>query len=108
MGWIIVIFDLPVVEDSDRKKASKFRNGLLDLGFFMVQESVYARNCISQEKQKQNVKQIETIAPTKGSITAFYLTDQQWENAVNLALYEPLPRRGIIPGKGNPDQMTLW
>jgi CRISPR-associated protein Cas2 len=40
MGWLMVAFDLPVVEDEDRKKASRFRNDLLDMGFTMMQESI--------------------------------------------------------------------
>ena len=31
--WVVVMFDLPVVEKAERKAATEFRNGLLDAGF---------------------------------------------------------------------------
>jgi len=31
--WVIVMFDLPVVEKPERKAAIEFRNALLDMGF---------------------------------------------------------------------------
>ena len=31
--WMVVMFDLPVMEKAERKAATQFRNGLLDLGF---------------------------------------------------------------------------
>lgn len=38
--WILVLFDLPVVEKQERKAATDFRNFLLDHGFSMVQFSI--------------------------------------------------------------------
>ena len=35
MMWMIVMFDLPVVEKAERRAAAEFRNHLLDLGFEM-------------------------------------------------------------------------
>ena len=43
--WIMVMFDLPVVDPHDRKAATGFRNALLDMGFEMAQFSVYMRFC---------------------------------------------------------------
>lgn len=39
--WIVVMFDLPVVEKSERKAATEFRNTLRDMGFEMSQFSVH-------------------------------------------------------------------
>ena len=44
--WMIVMFDLPVGTDKERKKATKFRNFLLDEGFSMSQFSVYLKFCV--------------------------------------------------------------
>lgn len=33
--WIVVMFDLPVIEREERKAATAFRNDLLDMGFEM-------------------------------------------------------------------------
>ena len=35
--WVWVLFDLPVLTSAERKRATRFRNDLLDLGFEMVQ-----------------------------------------------------------------------
>lgn len=43
--WMVVMFDLPVVEKAERKAATEFRNALLDMGFEMSQFSVYMRFC---------------------------------------------------------------
>ena len=41
--WVVVMFDLPVVEKVEQKAATEFRNGLLDVGFAMSQFSVSVR-----------------------------------------------------------------
>lgn len=71
MGWILVMFDLPVVEQDERKQASRFRHELLNLGYFMMQESVYARNCVSQDKYQQYLNDLKALSPDKGLVNAF-------------------------------------
>lgn len=34
--WMLVMFDLPVLEPEERRAATQFRNQLLDLGFEMA------------------------------------------------------------------------
>ena len=51
---LIVMFDLPVVTESDKKIYSKFRKFLLDDGYFMIQYSVYARMLMMLENMKLN------------------------------------------------------
>lgn len=41
--WCMVMFDLPVKTTRQRREAMRFRNLLLDMGYGMVQYSVYAR-----------------------------------------------------------------
>ena len=53
--WLFVAFDLPTLTKDDRRRASRFRNDLLDMGFSMFQLSFYAYYL----KSKQ---QAETIA----------------------------------------------
>ena len=50
--WVMVMFDLPVGTKRQRKVAARFRKDLLEDGFWMLQFSVYARPCSSQENQK--------------------------------------------------------
>ena len=50
MGWLMAMFDLPVILDEERKEAARFRKALLDDGFIMIQYSVYSRPCVSLER----------------------------------------------------------
>lgn len=43
--WILVMFDLPVLTKTQMRKATQFRNNLLELGFIRKQFSVYLRPC---------------------------------------------------------------
>ena len=61
--WVIVMFDLPVVEKKERKAATDFRKTLLDMGFEMAQFSVYMRFCTSQAQIDTYCKRVEKVLP---------------------------------------------
>jgi CRISPR-associated protein Cas2 len=77
---MLVMFDLPVVEKSDRKAASRFRNFLLDQGFAMAQFSVYYRMLSGKEKAQTMEKRIRENLPDYGSVQIIAITDKQYEN----------------------------
>ena len=74
------MFDLPVVEKSDRKAATQFRNFLLDQGFAMVQYSVYYRMVSGKESGRTMEKHICNNLPEYGSVEIVAITDKQYEN----------------------------
>ncbi len=78
--WILVMFDLPVVEKSDRKAATDFRNFLLDQGFAMAQYSVYYRLVSGKDKGQVMEKKIYNNLPEYGSVQILSITDKQYEN----------------------------
>ena len=78
--WMLVMFDLPVVEKTDRKAATKFRNFLLDQGFAMAQYSVYYRVLSGKDSAKTMEKYIMQNLPEYGSIQVLLITDKQYEN----------------------------
>jgi CRISPR-associated protein Cas2 len=78
--WLQVIFDLPVGTPSQRKRATTFRNQLLDLGFEMVQFSVYLRFCPDKSAAESYIKHLESDLPPNGSIKMLTFTDNQYEN----------------------------
>ena len=82
--WMFVMFDLPVVTKSDRTLATRFRLNLMDLGFEMVQFSVYARHCSSAEKIASLQSRIIAKAPEEGGIKIFSITDKQFSNIVHV------------------------
>lgn len=80
--WILVMFDLPVTEKAERKAATSFRNGLLDMGFEMSQFSVYMRFCTSQAQVDTYAKKVEAILPKGGKVHILQFTDKQYERII--------------------------
>lgn len=78
MGWLLVMFDLPVLTKKQRKAATDFRNGLIDDGYFMVQFSVYARACIDLERMEKHRDRLKGFVPDAGNVRILFLTDWQW------------------------------
>ena len=77
--WVMVMFDLPVVSPEDRKQATDFRNRLLDLGFEMVQFSVYARRADSLSRSGGYLAEIQDALPEGGRVQMIEFTDKQYE-----------------------------
>ena len=66
--WILVMFDLPVVEKEESKAAASFRKALLDMGFEMSQYSVYMRFCSSPAQAETYAKRVESVLPQGGKV----------------------------------------
>jgi len=82
MGWFIVMFDLPVTTKSERRAAQQFRKDLLDLGYLMLQFSVYARCAVTIDRKKKMLSELESINPHTGNIRCFFITDAQWGQGI--------------------------
>ncbi|MBO5255560.1 MAG: CRISPR-associated endonuclease Cas2 [Opitutales bacterium] len=78
MGWLMAMFDLPVLLEEERKEATLFRKNLLDDGFIMIQYSVYSRPCVSLERMMKYYQRVKSYAPTTGDIRLLFFTDKQW------------------------------
>lgn len=78
MGWLLVMFDLPVITKQQRKAAADFRNWLLDDGYFMVQYSVYARACVDLDRMEKHRSRLGNCVPVAGNVRILFLTDWQW------------------------------
>ncbi|GAB4196403.1 MAG: CRISPR-associated endonuclease Cas2 [Wenzhouxiangellaceae bacterium] len=76
--WIIALFDLPTDSRSARRAYTQFRSQLLDNGFDMLQYSVYARYCPSEEKAKVFHRKIKGFLPPDGEVRLMSLTDIQF------------------------------
>ena len=100
--WVIVMFDLPVVEKAERKAATDFRNALLDMGFEMSQFSVYMRFCSSPSQVDTTCLQVERNLPTGGKVNILQFTDKQYEHIITF--------RGKTKqaSKKSPDQYDLF
>ena len=58
MGWLFVCFDLPVEEKEERRLATRFRKDLLNQGYFMLQNSIYIRSCVTYDRVEQYFKNL--------------------------------------------------
>lgn len=96
------MFDLPTIEKADRKAASDFRHTLLDLGFEMMQLSVYSRFCSSQGKLETYCKKVEAALPEGGKVNILMFTDKQYERI--LTFHGTSKQSGEKP----PDQFALF
>lgn len=100
--WVVVMFDLPVVEKPERKAATDFRNALLDMGFEMSQFSVYMRFCTSQAQIDTYGKRVEDALPQGGKVNILQFTDKQYERIITFRGKTKQP-----PNK-TPDQFDLF
>ena len=86
--WMLVLFDLPVVEIKDRKSATKFRTFLLDEGFHMVQFSVYIKLLSGKEAVRQFQTKIRKALPVNGKVDIICITDKQYESIISFSSRE--------------------
>lgn len=100
--WMIVMFDLPVIEKAERKAATEFRSALLDMGFEMSQFSVYLRLCTSPAQVETYCKKVEQALPAGGKVNILQFTDKQYERIISF--------RGKTrqPAYKTPDQFDLF
>ncbi len=104
MGWLMVAFDLPVKTKEERKRATGFRQFLLDDGFQMIQFSVYARPCVTFARQETHLRRIRLETPAEGSVRAIYITKAQWEKAY-IVHGKPATK---VEAEEMPEQIMLW
>lgn len=76
--WLIALFDLPVDSVRRRRAYTRFRKGLLKDGFTMLQFSVYARYCVSEDASVAHRNRIRCTLPDEGQIRVVFLTDHQF------------------------------
>ncbi|WP_423457933.1 CRISPR-associated endonuclease Cas2 [Ottowia sp. VDI28] len=100
--WMMVMFDLPVLEKAERKAASDFRKALLDMGFEMSQLSVYLRLCTSQTQLDTYSKRVEFVLPAGGKVHVVQFTDKQYERIITFH------GKARQPALKTPDQFDLF
>lgn len=76
--WLIALFDLPTDTKEARRAYTDFRKHLLKNGFAMLQYSVYARYCPSEEKATVFRNRVRNHLPPDGEVRLMSLTDTQY------------------------------
>lgn len=100
--WMFVMFDLPTGTRAEARRATKFRQYLLDRGFEMSQFSIYARFCNGREQFEAHLRHIEDHLPGSGEVHILGFTDRQYENMVRFS------GRTRRRQRKNPDQLALF
>lgn len=75
---VIVFFDLPTETAKDRKVYAKFRKMLINEGFIMMQESVYAKLALNNSIAKAIKDKIYKERPSKGIVQLLTITEKQF------------------------------
>lgn len=76
--WLFAMFDLPVTTKKARKRYAQFRKMLIEDGFSMLQFSVYARYCVSEEAAEGHRHRIKASLPNDGYVRVLAVTDRQF------------------------------
>lgn len=77
---ILVFFDLPVLTKTQKKVAAKFRNFLLNDGYYMIQYSIYARICNGNDAVNKHSQRLKGNLPDNGSIRLLIITEKQYQS----------------------------
>lgn len=100
--WLFALFDLPVTTKAARRRYTKFRKFLLNEGFTMMQFSVYAKYCASEESAKTHRVHIKANLPSDGQVRVLAVTDRQFGK---MEVYFGKKRAKV---EDPPLQMTFW
>lgn len=100
--WIMALFDLPVLTKAERKRATKFRQFLLDEGFMMMQLSCYLRFTTGKEQAETITGRIGRHVPAHGKVDVVWFTDRQYANIRSFRGRDDGPR------PARPDQLSLF
>lgn len=100
--WVLVMFDLPVDTQEERKAANDFRYDLLDLGFERCQYSVYLRFVEGRDQAATTTRRVQAVLPNGGKVYVLFFTDKQYTGIIR---FENRKRRK--PSK-NPEQFELF
>lgn len=76
--WLVAMFDLPVKTQAARREYARFRKALVSRGFTMLQYSVYARCCRSEDSATQVRGEIRAVLPPAGQVRVVTVTDRQF------------------------------
>ena len=75
---VLVLFDLPVITEENKRAYRKFRKFLLKNGFLMLQESVYCKLALNSTAVRTIVDNVHKNKPEEGLIQLLSVTEKQY------------------------------
>jgi len=100
--WLFAMFDLPMTDKELKRDYSRFRKYLLSQGFSMLQYSVYARHCPSEESGQGIRARIGAVVPAHGQVRLMMVTDKQFGK---MEVFYGKKRRAV---EAPPQQLMLF
>ena len=100
--WIIALFDLPMKTKEQKKRYTRFRHGLLRLGFTMIQFSIYVQYCTSEEAAETKRRKVRFSLPREGQVRLLSVTDKQF---ARMEIYQGETPRAP---ESEPSQLTFF
>ena len=91
--WLIVLFDLPVSTKKERKRASTFRANLVNMGFEMVQFSVYMKFGYGKDQAETIIQNVKKEVPEYGNVKILRITDKQFSQIIHLGNQLPIRKQ---------------
>lgn len=75
---VIVLFDLPVQTSEDRRNYRHFRNAITNMGFAIMQKSVYTRIALNKSHVRHLKAHIRKHKPPRGLVQVLLVTEKQF------------------------------
>lgn len=79
---VLCFFDLPVENNSQKRRYRTFRKSLIENGFEMLQYSVYVRTCPNRSYAKKYFEKLKKSSPPEGNIRLLMVTEKQFEDVI--------------------------
>lgn len=75
---ILVMFDLPVGTEAERKNYRNFRKYLIKSGFLMLQESIYCKLAQNSTMADAIIENVRKNKPEEGLVQVLKITEKQY------------------------------
>ena len=75
--WLIVFYDLPVVDSADRKAYGRFHKDIRRRGYEMMQFSVYRKFVGTPDRSERERLKLIGLCPNKGLVSVLQVTEKQ-------------------------------
>lgn len=75
---LMVLFDLPVETDRQRKEYRLFRKRLIKEGYLMMQKSVYAKLVVNEGAAGAAIVRLRKYRPPEGLVQVLKVTEKQF------------------------------
>ena len=74
------MFDLPMNNKKEQRAYRKFRKQIMNIGFFMMQYSIYVKTCNNRDAVESAKRRVKAISPKDGNVRLLEVTENQYMN----------------------------